>query len=220
MAFDGKSYPGWVWPVAADGVECEPGGAAPVFHERRGCFRWGLRMSTPGTVTRSSSRSGLAGDARGELEFGYSGGAERALAVVDFAASTLALWTSDWRLRQPVATVKIDIDPDRDHVLRVAQDRRRRGSDQSVRRGAILGRTESDSRTESGRTSRNGGALGGSQPSDPGAPLRALRKAARRSGVPPRRRIPGAQRAFHRDRTSRPYVGGRGGHPIWGSSFL
>ena len=60
-----------------------------------------------------------AGDARGELEFGYSGGAERALAVVDFAASTLALWTSDWRLRQPVAAVKIDIDPDRDHVLRL-----------------------------------------------------------------------------------------------------
>ena len=59
------------------------------------------------------------GDARGELEFGYAGGAERALAVVDFAASTLALWTSDWRLRQPVASVKIDIDPDRDHVLRL-----------------------------------------------------------------------------------------------------
>ena len=59
------------------------------------------------------------GDSRGELEFGYAGGAERALAVVDFAASTLALWTSDWRLRQPVATVKLDIVPDRDHVLRL-----------------------------------------------------------------------------------------------------
>ena len=118
MAFDGKSYPGWVWPVAADGVECVPGGA-------RLCSTSEEAVSVGAEDVHTWNGDAIEltfrpeGDSRGELEFGYSGGAERALAVVDFVASTLALWTSDWRLRQPVATVKIDIDPDRDHVLRL-----------------------------------------------------------------------------------------------------
>ena len=118
MAFDGRSCPGWVWPVAADGVECVPGGA-----RLRSTSQEAVSMGAEDVHTWNGDAIELAfrpaGDARGELEFGYSGGAERALAVVDFAASTLALWTSDWRLRQPVATVKIDIVPDRDHVLRL-----------------------------------------------------------------------------------------------------
>ena len=118
MAFDGKSYPGWVWPVAADGVEGVPGGA-------RLCSTSEEAVSVGAEDVHTWNGDAIEltfrpeGDSRGELEFGYSGGAERALAVVDFVASTLALWTSDWRLRQPVATVKIDIDPDRDHVLRL-----------------------------------------------------------------------------------------------------
>ena len=118
MAFDGRSCPGWVWPVAADGVECVPGGA-----RLRSTSQEAVSMGAEDVHTWNGDAIELmfrpGGDARGELEFGYSGGAERALAVVDFAASTLALWTSDWRLRQPVASVKIDIDPDRDHVLRL-----------------------------------------------------------------------------------------------------
>ena len=118
MAFDGRSYPGWVWPVAADGVECVPGGA-------RLCSTSDEAVSVGAEDVHTWNGDAIEltfrpeGDSRGELEFGYSGGAERALAVVDFAASTLALWTSDWRLRQPVASVKIDIAPDRDHVLRL-----------------------------------------------------------------------------------------------------
>ena len=118
MAFDGRSYPGWVWPVAADGVECVRGGAhlhstgdAAVSLGAADVHTWN------GDAIELTFRP--QGDTRGTLEFGYFGGAERAVAVVDFAASTLALWTSDWRLRQPVAAVKIDIAPDRDHVLRL-----------------------------------------------------------------------------------------------------
>ena len=118
MAFDGKSYPGWVWPVAADGVECVPGGARLCSTSEEAVSVGAEDVHTwNGDAIELTFRP--AGDARGELEFGYAGGAERALAVVDFAASTLALWTSDWRLRQPVASVKIDIAPDRDHVLRL-----------------------------------------------------------------------------------------------------
>ena len=118
MAFDGRSYPGWVWPVAADGVESVPGGA-----RLRSTSDEAVAVGAEDVHTWNGDAIELTfrpeGDARGELEFGYSGGAERAVAVVDFAASTLALWTSDWRLRQPVAAVKIDIAPDRDHVLRL-----------------------------------------------------------------------------------------------------
>ena len=118
MAFDGRSYPGWVWPVAADGVESVPGGA-----RLRSTSDEALSVAAEDVHTWNGDAIELTfrpeGDARGALEFGYAGGAERAVAVVDFAASPLALWTSDWRLRQPVASVRIDIAPDRDHVLRL-----------------------------------------------------------------------------------------------------
>ena len=118
MTFDGRSYPGWVWPVAADGVECVPGGAI-----LRSTGDEAVSVGAADVHTWNGDAIELTfrpqGDARGTLEFGYFGGAERAVAAVDFAASTLALWTSDWRLRQPVASIKIDIAPDRDHVLRL-----------------------------------------------------------------------------------------------------
>ena len=118
MTFDGRSYSGWVWPVAADGVECVPGGA-----HLRSKGDAAVSVGAADVHTWNGDAIELTfrpqGDACGTLEFGYFGGAERAVAVVDFAASTLALWTSDWRLRQPVASVRIDVAPDRDHVLRL-----------------------------------------------------------------------------------------------------
>ena len=120
MTFDGRSYPGWVWPVAADGVEAAPGGAC-----LRSTSDEAVSVGAGDVHTWNGDAIELTfrpqGDARGTLEFGYFGGAERALAVVDFAASTLALSTSDWRIGQPVATVKIDVAPDRDHVLRLSK---------------------------------------------------------------------------------------------------
>ena len=118
MTFDARSYPGWVWPVAADGIEAAPGGAC-----LRSTSDEAVSVGAGDVHTWNGDAIELTfrpqGDSRGTLEFGYFGGAERALAVVDFAASTLALSTSDWRIGQPVATVKIDIAPDRDHVLRL-----------------------------------------------------------------------------------------------------
>ena len=118
MTFDGRSYPGWVWPVEADGVESVPGGACLCSTSDEAVSVGSGDVHTwNGDAIELTFR--LQGDSRGTLEFGYFGGAERALAVVDFAASTLALSTSDWRIGQPVATVKIDIAADRDHVLRL-----------------------------------------------------------------------------------------------------
>ncbi len=118
MTFDGRSYSGWVWPVAGDGIESVPGGA-----RLRSKSDEAVAVGAGDVHTWNGDAIELTfraqGDSRGTLEFGYFGGAERALAVVDFAACTLALWTSDWRLRQPVACVRIDIAPDRDHVLRL-----------------------------------------------------------------------------------------------------
>jgi predicted amidohydrolase len=118
MTFDARSYPGWVWPVEADGIEAAPGGAC-----LRSTSDEAVSVGAGDVHTWNGDAIELTfrpqGDSRGTLEFGYFGGAERALAVVDFAASTLALSTSDWRIGQPVATAKIDIAADRDHVLRL-----------------------------------------------------------------------------------------------------
>ena len=117
MLFDDRKYVGWAWPRPGAGVELVTGGA-------RLCSTSDEAVSVGGGDVHTWNGDeieltfGPEGDSRGTLEFGYFGGAERALAVVDFSSSSLALSTSDWRLRQPVATVKIDTAA-RDHTLRI-----------------------------------------------------------------------------------------------------
>ena len=118
MTFDDREYAGWVWPHPGAGVELVSGGA-----RLSAASDEAVSVSAGDVHTWNGDALELTfrpdGNTGGTLEFGYFGGAERALAVVDFSSSTLSLSTSDWRLSQPISTVKIDTSTSHDHTLRL-----------------------------------------------------------------------------------------------------
>ena len=118
MAFDNQAYPGWVWPHTGAGVEPVSGGARLTSNSDEA-----VSLGADDVHTWNGDAIELVfrpeSEFQGKLEFGYFGGSERALAVVDFSSSVLSLSTSDWRLRQPVTSVKVDVSPGQDHTLRL-----------------------------------------------------------------------------------------------------
>lgn len=56
---------------------------------------------------------------QGSLRFGFFGGNEFAIAKLNFANQTVSLYTSDWRLYQPVASLDFSLEEQTEHVLRM-----------------------------------------------------------------------------------------------------